>query len=143
MNTIYRIALNSTKSTIDAEDVTQNVLLKLFQTGTKFENEEHIKNWLIRVTINECKKMFILRGKRNETSLDELSSEMSFSDARQTDVFQAVMALPQKYRIAIYLHYYEGYSIPEISGILKVPASTIQTHLQRGRSLLKKALEEP
>ena len=141
IDTVYRVAFNYIKSPVDAEDITQNVFLKLLQEKRTFESEDHVKHWLIRVTINECKNLVRSRWWRTE-SFEDYAATLSFDNRAQSELFYSVMDLPRKYRIPIYLHYYEGYSTQEIGAILKVPKNTVCTQLKRGRELLKESLTE-
>lgn len=141
IDTVFRVALNYIKSPSDADDVTQNVFLKLLQEQKSFDNDNHVKHWLIRVTINECKNLVRSRWWKAE-SFEEYAGTLSFDDQAQRDLFYTVMALPRKYRIPIYLYYYEGYSTQEIGELLKLPKNTVCTQLKRGRDLLRKALQE-
>lgn len=141
IDTVFRVAYHYLHSHSEAEDVTQAVFLKLLQAKKFFYGDDHVKNWLIRVTINECKN--VVRSSRwNELPLEEYAAAISYEDQKDYDVFQAVMDLPVKYRIPIYLYYYEGYSTKEIAAILKTPKNTVCTNLKRGRELLKKKLLE-
>lgn len=140
-DTVFRIALNYTKCIDVAEDITQNVFIKLYCCNRAFESQDHIKHWLIRVTVNECKKVLLSPWQKRET-IDDYAETISFATEEHSDLFYAVMSLPKKYRIVIYLHYYEGYRTEEISEILGIPAATVRTQLKRGRDLLKKSLEE-
>ncbi len=141
MDTIFRIAFNYLKSQTEADDVTQEVLLKLYNTDKIFENETHIRNWLIRVTVNCCKKAFLSPWRRHEP-LENYADKLFFLTPEHSDLFYKVMKLPRKYRVAIYLYYYEGYHTEEIAGILHIPKATVATHLHRGRELLKRKLTE-
>lgn len=141
IDTVYRVALGYTKNPEDAEDITQNVFLSLLRARPDFDSREHAKFWLIRVTVNECKKFF-RNPWRKVTSLEEYAETIPFEEKRHSDLFLAVMALPVKYRMPIYLHYYEGYSTEGIASILKSPKGTVCTNLSRGRNLLKTLLEE-
>ena len=141
IDTVYRVAFNYIKSASDADDVTQNVFLKLLQEKKNFEGDDHVKNWLIRVTINECKNLVRSRWWKAEF-FEDYAATLSFDNSAQSELFYAVMALPRKYRIPIYLHYYEGYSTQEIGEILKVPKNTVCTQLKRGRELLRESLTE-
>lgn len=142
IDTVFRVALNYLKSGADADDVTQNVFLKLWKERKPFDSEEHIRNWLIRVTINECRSM--LRSPwRSTENFEYYARTLTFEfTPEQTDLFCAVMELPQKYRVPIYLHYYEGYSTEEIASMLLIPRATVATQLRRGRELLRKILQE-
>lgn len=141
IDTVFRVALNYLKSPQDAEDVTQEVFLKLMQAREPFAGEDHVKHWLIRVTINQCKNLTRTKWWRME-SLEEYAQTLTFQQPEHSDLYDAVMALPRKYRLPIYLYHYEGYSTDEVSKILNIPKGTICTQLKRGRELLKRALTE-
>ena len=141
INTVYRVAFNYIKASADADDVTQNVFLKLLREKRNFESDEHVRNWLIRVTLNECKNLVRTKWWRHE-SYEDYTSSLIFDEPAHSDLFYAVMELPKRYRIPIYLHYYEAYSTQEIADILKLPKNTICTQLKRGRELLKESLQE-
>lgn len=134
---IFRIALNECKSREDAEDVVQNTFLKLLQNKKAFASEEHQKHWLIRVTVNECHSLFTSPWRQRTQSLDVLEYQLAGETPEHSDLFYAVMELPAKYRNIVYLYYYEEYSIREISEILKMKESTLQTRLMRARKMLK------
>ena len=139
MDTIFRIAFHYVKNQSEADDITQEVLLKLYNTQKCFENEEHIRNWLIRVTINCCKKVFLSPWRTHEP-LETYKDRLSFSTPEHGDLFYMIMDLPRKYRVAIYLYYYEEYSTEEIAQLLHIPKATVATHLYRGRELLRKKI---
>lgn len=140
-DSIFRIAFNYCKNRADADDIVQNVLLKLYKENKSFESEEHIRNWLIRVAINESKKLLVSPSKKRMVSIDELEEQPVFDNSDQSVLYDTVMALPQKYRIVTYLFYYEEYSIEEISKMLGVNASTVRTQLSRARKRLKEKLQ--
>lgn len=131
---VYRIAMHSTSVSADAEDIAQDVFLKLLSCRKQFESEEHLKAWLIRVTINACHSHF--RGRR-EFPMEQLPEQIA---EQPVSVLDEVRALPEKYRNAIYLHYYEGYSVKEIAGILKTRQNTVLSWLRRGRELLRRRM---
>lgn len=141
IDTVFRVALNYCRSRDDAEDITQNVFLKLLRQTKPFASEAHIKHWLIRVTINECKKLF-LRPWRSDASFEDYAATLTFPSPEHSDLFYAVMGLPTKYRLPIYLHYYEEYSTTQIGQILNIPKGTVCIRLKRGRELLKQSLQE-
>lgn len=141
IDTVFRVAYNYLGSSADADDITQNVFLKLLQYNKSFESDDHMRNWLIRVTINACKDLVRSRWRKVE-SVDDYASKLVFDTQEQSELFSLVMALPTKYRIPIYLHYYEEYSTSEIAELLHTSKNTVCTHLRRGRELLKKALQE-
>ena len=140
IDTVFRVAYNYIKSATDAEDVTQNVFLKLLKEKRPFESEDHVKNWLIRVAINESKKVLRSPWHRRESLEDQIPS-VPFSDPQHSDLYYCVMALPRHYRVPLYLHYYEGYSTDEIGGLLNLPGATVRTRLRRARGLLQNEME--
>lgn len=139
---IFRIAFNYCRNRADSDDIVQNVLIKLYRSDKKFENDEHIKNWIIRVTVNECKKLLISPFKKNTISLETISETITFESQEESDLYYAVMELPQKYRIIVHMYYYEDYSINEIADMLEENSSTVATRLQRARKRLKDKLKE-
>lgn len=141
MDNLFRLAFSWLKSRADADDVTQTVLLRLYETDKIFESEEHVRHWLVRVTINECKKYWRSPWRRTEDFTD-YANTLVFEQPKASGLFDAVMALGPKYRIVIFLYYYEGYSIEEISQVLKLPRGTVGTRLKRGREQLKQTLSE-
>ena len=138
---VFRVAFSCLKSRADADDVTQTVLLRLYETDKTFESDEHAKYWLIRVTLNECKKHWRSPWRHTE-DYAEYANTLTFEQPRYSEVFDAVMALDPKYRVVIYLYYYEGYSIREISKLLQIPVPTVGTRLSRGRERLRQLLKE-
>ncbi|MBR5121330.1 MAG: sigma-70 family RNA polymerase sigma factor [Oscillospiraceae bacterium] len=132
---VYRTAYHALCDTHYAEDVTQEVFLKLCHTLPDFESEEHEKAWLLRVTINMCKNY----NKRVYAHPSvELSETIPINDEYRSDgtVLSAVKALPEKYRTAIYLYYFEGYQIKEIAEIMKSNQNTVSSLLMRARNKL-------
>ena len=141
MDTIFRVAYSWLKNRDLANDVTQEVLIKLYKTTTEFETEAHIKNWLIRVTANECKMIFRSPWSKREDIAD-YAETLGLEDESYSDLFQAVMNLDKKYSVPIMLFYYEGYSTAEISTMIGVPEKTVSTRLFRARTKLKDYLQE-
>lgn len=137
---VYKIAYSQTKDKNHAEDVFQEVFLRLIKKKPSYKSKEHLKAWLIRVTINCSKNIFLSFHfkKRAELSNDIVASNM---EIEKSEVYYAVMDLPKKYKDTLYLFYYEGYSIKEIANILHKKEATIKTNLHRGRNLLKINLE--
>lgn len=152
-NMIYRIAFSYMKNREDAEDIYQNVFMKLL-TKKHFTNAEHEKRWLIRVTINECHSLYRSPWKRQRQECDNLNTLLENQQTEECfvndqvssdaimDVTDMLKSLPEKYSIALYLYYYEDYSTKEIGKILHRNESTIRTHLMRGKEILRKKMEE-
>lgn len=138
-DTVYKLALARTRDATHAEDVTSDVFLKFMQTKKVFESEEHIKAWLIRVTINCSHNLFSSSWFKKTVPLeDTIPAEMP---EEESDVYLAVMRLPEKYRTVIHLFYYEELSVAEISHTLGINESTVKSQLSRGRNLLKESLK--
>lgn len=114
MDMVYRIALNALGSAADAEDVTQNVMLRLYRSDPDFESEEHARRWLIRVAVNGSKRLVGLPWKKREASLEEVLNASAEEDDLQKSLIRKVAGLPPKYRVAMYLYYFEGYSVKAV-----------------------------
>lgn len=139
---VYCTALSYCKCKTDAEDVVQNTFYKLLKSDVLFENDKHIRRWLIKVAINECKSLWRSFWHKNVISFDDLDCEPEFIELRQKEVFNEVMKLPHKYRTVLYLYYYEGYSCDEVAEILGITPTNVQTRLMRARDKLKEQLKE-
>ena len=135
-DTVYRVAVHNTRCKSDAEDVTQEVFVKLLESSKKFKDGEHLKAWLIRWTINECRTLMRKYSRETEQSAEIADCAVYDGDS----VLEAVKALPENYRNAIYLHYYEGYTAKEIAKILDSKESTVLSWLSRGRAALRKEM---
>ena len=136
IDTVYRVAVHNTPTRFDAEDVVQEVFEKLLACKKEFRDDEHLKAWLIRVTINLCKNLW-RRGSHETCELDHDLPARAEDDG---SVLESVKALPDKYRNAIYLHYYEGYTAAEIGSIMGAGQNTVLSWLSRGRAMLKKQM---
>ena len=139
-DTIKRICMVHLKNFADTEDIFQNVFLKYILHSAVFENENHEKAWIIRVTINECKDFLKSFFRKNMVCIDDII-EPSYEISQDSNmVLEAVTALPNKYKDVIYLYFYEGYSAVEISDILGKNTNTIYTLLSRAKKILKETL---
>ena len=136
---VRRLCLVRLKSREDTEDIFQTVFLKYLQHTAPFANAEHEKAWFIRVTLNSCRDLLRSWLRHGAVSLEELSAQAAPEPEDRT-VLEAVLSLPQKYRDAVYLHYYEGYSAPEIGDLLGKNPNTVYTLLTRARALLREKL---
>lgn len=138
-DTVRRLCMVHLKNREDTEDIFQNVFLKYALSSVDFQSAEHEKAWIIRVTINACRDL--LRSFfRSRTVPMEESSSLAALEPETRDVLEVVLALPEKYKNVIYLHYYEGYPAAEIGRILGKNTNTVYTLLDRGRKLLKEKL---
>ena len=127
---------------MDAEDAVQETFVQYYTSRKEFENEQHIRAWLLRVVINKAKNINRTFWKKNKCSLEDYMENLSFSDSQSRNLFEEVMKLPDKYRIVIHLFYYEDYLVREIAEILKLSESNIKVRLSRGRALLKDSLKK-
>ena len=120
----------------------QTVLLRLFEQKAEFESEDHMKHWLLRVSVNESRKMLRSFWRRTAVPLEEWHELTAPEDRERAELMGAVMALEPKYRLVIYLYYYEGLSVAETAAALRANPSTVQTWLLRARARLRKELSE-
>jgi RNA polymerase sigma-70 factor (ECF subfamily) len=141
-DSLFRTAFCIVRNPSDAEDVVSDVLLKYMDSRKDFENEEHLKAWLIRATVNRSRDMMTAFWRRKQTVWDESILEIPAAEPEDRELIESVLRLPERYREAIYLYYYEDYSVVEIASMLKVTQSAIKTRLQRGRAMLKEELKE-
>lgn len=137
---VRRLCLVHLKNPADTEDIFQNVFLKYVLSPVVFESPEHEKAWLIRVTINACKDLLRSFFRSRTVSLEEVLDQPAPLTGEDREVWAAVLALPQKYRDVIYLHYYEGYTAPEMARILGKNPNTVYTLLTRARQMLRQTL---
>ncbi len=143
---VYRVAITGVKNKEDAEDIFQEVFISLMKHLNDIENETHLKHWLIRATINRSKNLHLCFWKRKvELSQDYMNSQCGPTyddDFVIQEVRKEIRALPPKFRSAVYLYYFEEYSVNEIASILRVPIGTIKSRLHTARSILKDKLKE-
>lgn len=139
-DTVRRLCMIHLKNYHDSEDIFQTVFLKYVLSSVKFENEEHEKAWFIRVTINACKDFFKDFFRSHTVPLEELLYQQEELTPDNSNVLGAVLSLPGKYRDAVYLYYYEGYTADEIARILKKNKNTVYTLLTRSKQLLREKL---
>lgn len=141
---VWRLALAQMGSKEDAEDVYQDVFLRLAQSATEFSSQEHLKAWLLRVAVNRCHDVARLRSRRPAVPLDSMPFEPSDAGPLSPDevraLWEAVGELLESMRVVIHLYYQEGYSGKEIAGLLGLEPSTVRTRLQRARAQLKISL---
>lgn len=139
---IYAAAFNICKSAADAEDVVQDTFLQYYMTKKEFDDEKHIRYWILRVAINKAKNIQSSFRRKNEMSLEDYVETLTFETPESRELFEEVMKLPEKYRVVIHLFYYEDYSIKEIAKILRNTESSVKVRLSRGRAKLKDSLKE-
>ena len=135
---VYRLAMAFLGQCADAEDVTQETFCRLLYRAPTFADEDHQKRWLLQVAANLCRNQ--LRGfwRKRVTQLEDTIPAMP---PEEREALNAVMALPEQYKLPIHLYYYEGYSVAETTAILRLGQSAVKMRLKRGRELLKIKLE--
>lgn len=143
---VLKICYSYSKSMSDAEDITQNVFIKLYRHNDCFNDQNHLKNWLVRAAIDESNSYLSSAWYRRKAySIDDESLEKmpsNFKLPEQSELFQAVRSLPTKYRVVVHLYYYEDYDTAEIADMLHIKVTTVQTRLMRARNKLKQRLSE-
>jgi RNA polymerase sigma-70 factor (ECF subfamily) len=140
---VFRIAFSYAKDTHDAEDITQDVFLKLYKTDTEFAADENVKAWLIRVTVNQAKSLLKTVWKSRRVSFSGSEDLPTVANRLPDDcleLYQYVDRLKPKYRNIIYLYYYEQYSVKEVAVLLKIRETTVTTQLNRARNQLREIL---
>ena len=151
-NSVYLVALAQTRSEADAQDVAQDVFCRLLTDGTAFTGDEHLKAWLLRVTVNRCHEFHRSPWSRRVESADELAQlpapyapaeDAALVELRANPVWQALQALPEKLRVVALLHYVEECTTEEIARIVGSPPATVRTRLHRARKQMRETLESP
>lgn len=139
-DTVQRLCMIHLKNYADTEDIFQTVFLKYALSSVSFTGEEHEKAWIIRVTRNACRDLLKSFFRSRTVALEDLTEQPALLPPDNREVLEAILALPPKYREAVYLHYYEGYTAPEMGRILHRNTNTIYTLLTRSREMLREKL---
>lgn len=134
---VYRLAVNYTRSPQEAEDVCQTVFLKLIEQPDLIPGRE--KAWLMQVTANECRDLLRSSWWKRTVPLEHA---FEIPQSQEDETIYLLQKLQPKYRVVLYLHYYEQYTTPEISELLQIPMGTVSTRLRRGRDQLRLSLKE-
>ena len=138
---VYRVALHWFGVPQDAEDAVQEVFLRLYTEKKPFDGPEHLRRWLIRVTVNVCKDALKSPWQKRLVPMESIP-EPVFEQPEQQELYREVLALPEKYRTVLGLYYYEELSTKEIAALLGIRQTAVTTRLARGRELLKQRLTE-
>lgn len=138
---VYAAAYSLLKNREDAEDVLQDTLVRYYTTNKQFASEQHLRAWLLRLTINRAKDLLKAARRRNAALEDDVAA-LPFPQPENRQVFEAVLRLPEPYRLVVHLFYYEDYSVREIAALLHLTQGAVKTRLHRARALLKASLEE-
>jgi len=139
---VYRVALHALGSPQDADDAVQEVFLRLLRWKKGFEGPEHLRRWLLRVTVNVCRDMLRSPWRRRRVDLERAGPIPVFDRSEDGALYAAVMALPEQYRTVLDLFYYEELSTAEIGGLLHLSRTAVTTRLSRAREALKEKLGE-
>lgn len=142
VDSIYRIALIMLKNVPEAEDATQTVFIKLMTSGPQFESEEHMKAWLIITARNTCKDLLKGWWRSRRIHSDCIAEQSESLNTYKNDIWDEIKNLDEKYKLPIYLYYYEGYETAEIAEILEINHATLRTRLRTARKKLRLVLEE-
>ena len=137
---LYRVAFNYLKSREDSEDAVQNTLIRLYRCRRDFDSEEHLRAWLIRVVINESKRILSRRNRRAEVSLESVANEL-YADADNHELFIELMRLKPRDGTVLYLYYFEGYRTEEIAKMMSRSDAAVRQMLSRARKQLRTQLE--
>lgn len=137
---VRRLCMLHLKNYADTEDIFQTVFLKYALSSVEFKSKEHEKAWMIRVTINACKDLLKSFFRKHTVSIDQLIEEPAPVSQDHREVLEAVLSLPKKYKDVVYLHFYEGYTAPQIGEILGKNVNTVYTLLTRAKKILKTKL---
>lgn len=139
---LYRIAFNYLKNNEDSEDAVQNAFIRLYHCRKDFKSEEYLKAWLIRVTINESKRIISHTIKHSAINIETVANELYADESEQRDFSMELMRLNPTYSTVLYLYYYEGYKAKEIAKMLSKTTAAINLILSRARKQLKERLKE-
>ena len=137
---LYRLCLVYLKKRENAEEAVTDAFIRLMERKPVFRNKEHEKAWLMKTAINICKNMYKSAWMRNVIPNDEVLSYMATPE--EVSIMEDVLSLPPKYRVIIYMHYYQGYKAAEIAGMLHMNVSTVLSRLSRGRQQLRDILTQ-
>lgn len=139
---VYGLALAKTGSPSDADDVFQEVFLAYCQSGKTFRDEEHRKAWLLRTTINQCRRITASTWRKKTAPLSEQPDiPVLFREPEENLVWEAVQGLDEIYRLPVYLFYFQGLHTGEIAKALSIRPGTVRMRLSRGREILREALK--
>ena len=136
-NMLFRLCLMILGNASDAEDVIQETMIKYLQKAPKFQSAEHEKAWLIKVSANHCKDVLRFRSRHQMVDIEQMKEFIE--DESDSEIIEALMTLPEKYKVVLMLHYVEGYSTKEIAEMIGKTSSAVKMRLQKGRTLLKEA----
>lgn len=135
VDTVYRVCYSFMKNRADAEDLTQETFLRLLSTGKEFENMGHERAWLIVTASNLCRDSLKKWWRRNEPLSEH--TELAAQEPPEDEILDVILQLPEDYKAAVYMYYYEGYTTVEIASHLGCPEATVRSRLMRARKKLQ------
>lgn len=138
-NMLFRLCLVTLGNDSDAQDALQETFIKYMQKAPEIKNDEHKKAWLLKVAANQCKDILRFRKRHHMVNLDEIKEYME--ETSETGILDALMTLPEKFRVVLFLYYVEEYEVRNIAGLIGKTPSAVKMRLQKGRKLLKEAYE--
>lgn len=138
--TLYRVSYGLLRREADREDAVQETILRAWEKLPSLRQEEYFETWVVRILINQCYSI----GRQNKriVSLEEVTAPEPAAPPETKDLRDAVLALPEDYRLPVLLHHVEGYCVGEIADLLDIPIGTVKSRLYRARAILKNELEE-
>lgn len=143
---VYRVAFMTCGDRCEAEDIVQEVFVRYLKRRPEFENDEHAKAWFIRVAVNCTKSLQTSAWKRKVVSVEEYydsdNEPSAVFDREESELYEVIRSLPQKYSIVIYLRYYEEYAVLDIAKMLHTTAGNVSSRLSRAKKLLKEELSK-
>ena len=139
-NMLFRLCLITLGNASDAEDAVQETFIRYLQKASAFESAEHEKAWLITVAANKCKDLLRFRRRHRVVNLEEISEYTQ--ETADYGIIEALLTVPDQFRVALVLHYVEGYKVEEIAKMIGKTSSAVKMRLQKGRRLLREALEK-
>ena len=143
LDDIYRIVFSYCKNKETTEDAVQNAFIKLLKSkNMKFTDDEHLKRWLIRVSLNECRNVWKSFWNRNKLSFDELDTDPAYRDETHEELINILEKLSPNYKAVIHLYYYERYPVKDIADILNISEANVQIRLKRARDKMRVLLKE-
>lgn len=141
-NNLYAAAFHICRDAEEAEDIVWDTFFQYHTSKKEFEDEQHIRAWLLRVAINKAKNANKKFWRIHRVPLEEYMETLVFETPQSERLFETVMRLPEPYRIVIHLFYFEDYAVRDIARILRISESNVKTRLSRGRKRLKEVLKE-
>jgi RNA polymerase sigma-70 factor (ECF subfamily) len=139
---VYRVAFHILANPYDADDAVQEVFLKLYTNKKAMDGEDHLRHWLLRVTINHCRDVLRSPWRKRRAPTEDIPEQSVPLQSEQRVLYETVMTLPEPYRVVLVLFYYEELSVREIGELLRLSTSAVTTRLSRARAKLKKQLGE-